>query len=178
MARSTNINETNVTVVINNYNAQRAKLGSNLSPLPIDTDYAQVEKKYIAALTTALGSLWTGGFPGATLNTSQIAVGFLEADGPLTPGMTVPCASTLVEQSLKNWNVISHGDFTSNVITTMVTGLINSGGNVYKGTGAQPESASQTTDWAVVATPFRAGTGPTAATIVGYAFSAQTVVSL
>ena len=164
--------------VINGYNANRAKLGSNLQPIADNTPYAQVEKEYVAAMNEALAALWKAGFPSATMNSTQVAIGFLIQKGPLKPGMSAGCAADLLNQSLKNWNVITRDDFTQNVINTLLTGLINSGGTTYKATGTQVESASQSTDWAAITLPFAAGTGSTAATLVGYAFSAKTVVSI
>lgn len=175
---SSTVIQEHTTVIINGYNANRAKLGSGLRPLPDNTPYAQVAKEYVKAMNSALTALWSAGFPSVVMNPTQIANGFLIQNGPLKPGMSIDCAAALIDQELKNWNAVTSGNFTGNVVQTLLTGLINSAGTTFKATGSQPESASQSTDWAAVTIPFAAGTGPTAVTLVGYSFTAATVVSL
>lgn len=174
---TTTVINNNTVVIINGMNANAQALGG-LSPLPPNTDAAQVEKQYRTALQGALQTNWKAQFPDAPPFADEFTIGFLEVTGQIQLGMPVPCALAEIKQQIQNWGLVARDGFSQNVINTIVDDLVNAGGTTAISAGHEVESASQTTDWMCISTPFSVSTEGNNMTLVGYAFTAATVVSL
>jgi hypothetical protein len=174
---TTTVIQNNTVVIINGINANAQALGG-LDPLPPNTPYAQVEKAYRAALLAALKSNWSSQFSTAPPFNDQYTIGFLEVTGQLQLGMPAPCALQEIKQQISNWQLVTRDGFSQNIINTIVDDLVNAGGTTAVSTGFEVESASQSTNWLCISTPFAVGSEGGNTTLVGFAFTAATVVSL
>ena len=167
----------NNTTIIEGLNKNSSKL-AGLTPLGPDSPYAQVEKEFKTAILKAMKSSWKEQFPNAANFNTQFTIGFMLSKENLSPGMTAPCALTQIQQHLSDWNCITRDEFAQTIVNNIIDDLVNAGGTLAISTGSQPESASQNTDWLCLTIPFRAGTGNSSKTLIGYGFTAQSEVSL
>ncbi|MGC2234775.1 MAG: hypothetical protein WA584_01270 [Pyrinomonadaceae bacterium] len=173
---TTTVIQNNTTAIIDGMNANSGALG--LEPVPQGTPAAQVEQKYNGIILKKLQAEWKNEFPDADDFKDEYVLGFLQATGTIQTGMPVPCALQLIEQKINDWNLDAKPGFSQNVVDNIVSDLVNSGGITTVSTGSEVESGSQTTNWLCVSTEFTSGSGNNQILLVGYAFTAATVISL